>query len=230
MHPQLHRSWSRPQDLRGLGASRNLVLLDGRRVTDPTRYRIVHERARVWVEVLGELPGVRREALGPGLLPAAGDPAPAPIGYDRGTRLICDRPRTLPLLLLERSAHLPGEAPLAVLHIAVAEPGVTLSSHPGCGCDACDDGSEAVLEAIDSEVLAVVGGPFAMIRAPRWEARWHLDVSSSSGSSQDHEEVTALCRQLAMGEDAALPPGARAYAGGSWLGSPVARRTSGIVR
>lgn len=203
------------------------------RVSDPARYRIVHERARVWAEVLGELPGVSLEPLGPGLIPVAGGDAPlAPFRYDRGTRLVCDRPRTLPLLFLERSGGWPGEAQLAVLHIAVVEPGVTLSSHPGCCCDACDDGSEAVLGSIDSAVLAVVGGPFALIRAPRWEARWHLDGSSSGGdgAGPDHEEVTALCRRLAMGEDPTLPRGARAYAGGSWRGPPAALRTSGSVR
>lgn len=223
-----HPAWPRPRGFTDEPAEEEYS-----RVSDPARYRVVYERARVWAKVLGELPGVSLEPLGSGLLPVAGgDPPPAPFGYDRGTRLVCDRPRTLPLLLLERSGNAPGEAPLAVLYIAVVEPGVTLSSHPDCGCDACDDGSEAVLEAIDSEILAVVGGPFAMIRASRWEARWHLDGSSSGGDGRgpDHAKVVALGLRLAMGEEATLPRGARAYAGGSWLGSPAALRTSGSVR
>lgn len=73
------------------------------RVTDPDRHRVVHERARLWAEVLGELPGVSVERLGPGEISAEGSaPPPFTVAYERGLRVTCDRPGTLPLLLLER--------------------------------------------------------------------------------------------------------------------------------
>ena len=70
------------------------------RVSDPARYRIVHERARAWTELLSELPGVRSESM-----PSAPLDANGRLGsFDRGTRLTSDREGTLPLLLLERDA------------------------------------------------------------------------------------------------------------------------------
>ena len=184
------------------------------RVTDPARYRIVHERARVWTEVLAQLPGVRAESMPPAPL----DPD-RHLSFDRGTRLTSDHEGTLPLLLLERDAPTE-EGTLAVLHLAAVEPTVELAMHPDCGCDACDSGSADLLEAIDERVRHVVAGPLVILQNPRWQAQWHPDGSSSGGSGRgpDHDKVMDLCRRLAAGEDVRLPRKTRAFVGRSWLG------------
>lgn len=190
------------------------------RLTDPGRYRVVLERGRLWAQVLGELPGVSVEPLGPEEFPVElGDTRVPPIAYARGLRVRSDRPGTLPLLLLEREVAQDRDDALAVLHVCVARPDVQLTGQPDCGCDACDSGSADLLEAIDREVLVAVGGPFAIIRAARWEAMWHPDGASSGGRGRgpDHAEVVELCRRLAAGESPRLPRGARAYVGRSWL-------------
>lgn len=191
------------------------------RVSDPARYRIVHERARAWTELLSELPGVRSESM-----PSAPLDANGRLGsFDRGTRLTSDREGTLPLLLLERDAAITDHAgsdggpTLAVLHLAVAEPTVELAFHPDCGCDACDWGSADLLEAIDEAVRHVVAGPLVILEGPRWQAQWHPDGGSSGGAGRgpDHDRVMELCRRLTEGEDVRLPRRTRAFVGSSWL-------------
>jgi hypothetical protein len=72
-------------------------------VTDPARYRIVHARARAWVEALTALPDVEAETLPPAPLDRDGH-----LGrFDREVKLSSRRPDTLPLLLLERDAWSP---------------------------------------------------------------------------------------------------------------------------
>lgn len=190
------------------------------RCTDPGRYRVVHERGRLWAEVLGELPGVTVEETGPGGIPTlAGDPPLTPTPYERGLRVRCDRPGTLPLLLLERSVPQGDGQDQAVLHVCVGDPRAGLTSQPGCGCDACDDGSEAMLGAIDDQVLVAVGGPLAIVRGWEAHASWSPGGGGEGGTPAADPRITRdLCRRLAAGEDVAVPPGARAYVGRSWLG------------
>ncbi|UQS26546.1 DUF6226 family protein [Amycolatopsis thermalba] len=171
------------------------------RVTDPGRYRVVHARARVWAEVLGTQPGVSVEALAPGRL---GDGE----RFDRGARITSARPGTLPLLLLEQ------DAPLAVLHVGVVRPEIAVSVQPDCGCDACDWGSDDLLEAIDEAVTAAIG-PFVALHGRGWDAQWHPGGGSSSGTH--HERALELCRRLADGEDVPLPDGTEAHVGRSWF-------------
>lgn len=189
------------------------------RVTDPARYRIVHERARVWTQVLGAVPGVQVERLPPGPLDTDGH-----LGdFDRGVQISSEREGTLPLLLLERDAQVtggPDHSPgLAVLHLAIVEPTVSLELHPDCGCDACDTGSQDLLRAIDEALMAVVGGPFVTLRGRGWQADWHPGGGSSrsTGRGLDHDTLMDLCRRLAAGEDVRLPRGTRSFVGQSWF-------------
>ncbi len=186
------------------------------RVTEPARYRIVHARARVWANRLGDVPGVEVETLAPAPLDDEGH-----LGrYDRGVRLASHLPGTLPLLLLERDVRLPGlDASLAVLHISVVRPEIALEMLPDCGCDACDWGSGELLQAIDETIGHVVGGPFVALRATGWHAQWHPDGGSSghAGRGPDHAQVMELCRRLAGGQDVRLPKGTQAFVGRPWL-------------
>lgn len=184
------------------------------RVTDPDRYRIVHERARVWAQVLTALPGVRSESMPSGPLDADGHRGT----FDRGVRFTSDREGTLPLLLLERDAPLE-EGTVPVLHLAVADPPVELASQPDCGCDACDSGSLDLLEAIDEAISHVIAGPLVILQGKDWTAQWHPDGGSSGGAGRgpDHDRVMELCRRLTEGEDVRLPRRTRAFVGSSWL-------------
>jgi hypothetical protein len=186
------------------------------RVTEPERYRIVHARARVWADRLADLPGVAARALAPAPLDDEGH-----LGrFDRGVRLTSPRAGTLPLLLLERDARWPGvDASQAVLHISVVHPTVAVAMLPDCGCDACDYGSDDLLQAIDETIGTVVGGPFVVLRGSGWHALWHPDGGSSGGTERypDHRGLMELCRRLARGEHVRLPKGAKAYIGRPWI-------------
>lgn len=187
------------------------------RVTHSERYRIVHARARVWAQMVGDVPGVEVEALVPAALDDEGH-----LGrFDRGVRLTSSRPGTLPLLLLERDVPMPtGGASLAVLHISVVRPEVALQMLPDCGCDACDWGSDDLLGAIDETIGRVVGGPLVVMRGEGWHAQWHPDGGGSGGAGRrrrDHAHLMELCRRLAGGEDVRLPRDAEAFVGHSWL-------------
>lgn len=190
---------------------------DYSRLSDPGRYQVGPARARVWAELLGDQPGVKIEAL-----------APAPLDDDgrlgrfaRGVRLTPPNPDALPLLLLDRDAAVPAsEASLAVLHISVVEPPISVAMLPTCGCDACDGGSDHLLEAIDEIIGNVVGGPFVILRGRGWHAQWHQDGGSASGTGQDgldFTELMQLCRELAAGRDVPLPEGTQAYVGRPWF-------------
>jgi hypothetical protein len=187
------------------------------RLTNPERHRIVHARAHVWADVLRGVPGVEVESLPQALLGGHG----LLCRVVRGTRLTSPRPGTLPLLLLEQDTQLEGqEGSLAVLHISVVQPDIVLETLPDCGCDACDQGSDDLLAAIDEKIGRVVDGPFVALQGKRWHMHWHPDGASSTGTSGrvgDHAEHMEVCRMLAAGEEVRLPRGTTAYVGRSWL-------------
>lgn len=186
------------------------------RVTDPGRYGIVHSRARMWAERLGDLPEIQVENLSPAPLDAEGH-----LGlFDRGVRVASSRPGTLPLLLLERDAPLSDqEASLAVLHLSVERPEVAVAMLPDCGCDACDFGSDDLLDAIDEAVGDVIGGPFVALRGKGWHAQWHPGGGSSGGTPQrpDHAQLMDQCRRLASGQKVRLPGGTEVFVGRPWF-------------
>ncbi|MBO1752048.1 hypothetical protein J4G33_09560 [Actinotalea sp. BY-33] len=185
------------------------------RVTDPGRYRIVHERARVWAAVLAEVLGASVEEI----VPSTGrDGRPE---FDRGLRLTPQRRDALALLLLERDvAQDEADATLAVLEVCVTRPGVVVALQPDCGCDACDSGSQDLLEAVDAAVVDVVGGPFVVLQGRTWHAQWHPGggSASSDGRGPEFDVAFDLCRRLAAGETVHLPRHTEAFHGSSWLG------------
>jgi hypothetical protein len=186
------------------------------RVSDPHRYRITHLRAQVWTDVLSELPGVTIEELA-----AVREGRSGPDEwFDRGVMLTSSAPGTVPLLLLQQEVVVSaGEPALAVLQVSVVRPSMVLERWPDCGCDACDSGSDDLIEAIDETVAKVVNGPLVVLRGRGWQAQWDPDGGSSGGegTGPDHARVMDLCRRLADGRDVRLPAGTEAVVGRSWI-------------
>lgn len=108
----------------------------------------------------------------------------------------------------------------AGLRISVVRRELELLTVPGCGCDACDDGSDFLLREIDDTIGHVVGGPFVILRGKTWQAQWHPDggsYSPSSHSDPPYDRVLDWCRQLASGESPQLPTDIEKHVGCSWL-------------
>ncbi|MFW6599219.1 DUF6226 family protein [Propionibacteriaceae bacterium Y2011] len=190
------------------------------RVTEPGRYRIVHERARIWTQALTEVLDVTASQLAPGTWQGLGSLD----HFDRGVRLSAALPGTLDLVLLELDVVPfggPAGAVLPVLGISADRPDVSVTVQPDCGCDACDSGSADLLAAIDEPIMALIGGPYVILHAERWHAQWHPGggQSSSDGDGPDHRELMQLCVRLAAGESVELPHDATALIGRSWLSS-----------
>ncbi len=189
------------------------------RVTEPERYRIVQVRARAWARALRAVLEVEAEPLSPAPLDADGH-----LGhFDRGVRLTSPRPGTLALLLLERDAGIrQGAAVLPGLHISVDRPEISVKMLPDCGCDACDSGSEDLLQAIDETNISVVGGISVVLRGRSWQARcWPFGGSSGGGRrAPGHHQAMEWCRRLASGQRVRLPRGTEALVGHAWLDQP----------
>lgn len=185
------------------------------RVTNPERYRIVEARASLWAGTLGACSGIEVEPMAPDALGQAdlGD-------VTSGVRLRSTRRDTLPLLLLIRQVLTKAAAePMAVLRICVDQAPVILAEVPDCGCDACDSGSDNLLEAIDDIISGFVSEPSVMLRGPGWQADWRPDGGSSGGEGHgpDHHQMMHLCRRLSAGEPAPLPTGTEAFINPAWL-------------
>lgn len=172
------------------------------RCPDPGKYRIVAERADAWVAALSALGLGETEELAPSALPREGDDP-----WLRVTRVRPSRPGAAPLLIARRGF---GGASENLVAIGAGEPaGLLDPGLPDCGCDACDDGSQSLLAALDQAVLVVLGGGVLQVRSGDREVTRTFDGWSGSGSL----ERGAPERWLAGDH----PPGAAVLAGAPWL-------------
>ncbi|MFI0238727.1 DUF6226 family protein [Streptomyces sp. NPDC016845] len=131
------------------------------RCTHPEKYRVLAARAQAWTLALCES----------GL--AVAEEADNLVGLGRlgGDVSVVDVVRLRPV----RSGALPlvfGYAavdgvPRTALVVGAGEPAVRVGQLPDCGCDACDDGSDSLLAAVDELVTAVVTGAFVHVDAGR---------------------------------------------------------------
>ena len=142
------------------------------RVTEPERYRIVGARADAWVTVLIDAALARVDEVE--AVDWIGDrPAAASIGRHR--RLVPLRAGSIPLVFVTTGFAGPVDNGL---EIGAGDPAVRVGIHPDCGCDACDFGSDDLLEQIDDSVLDVVSGLFTY----RWKGDRRLRLGRSSTS------------------------------------------------
>jgi hypothetical protein len=149
------------------------------RTLDPAKYRIIGARAEAWACALESSGLARREPAAD--LTAAwrhdGDDVFWPPS-ERGEWLRPEVPHALPLLFALRSVHVGDNH----LDVGVGDPAVPLKSIPHCGCDACDTGSECLLEELDEAVMSVVSGAFVYSRMSDSEVRGWANGWSASGN------------------------------------------------
>jgi Family of unknown function (DUF6226) len=173
------------------------------RLSDPAKWRIIGARADAWEVALraGGLAEVERN------VPIRWEASPRTV-VSRADRLVPHAAGGLPLVLAR--SHL-GPVDDAGVTLGVGDPAVAITWIPDCGCDACDSGSQDVLDELDEAVVGVVSGAFrrlasgdrviTVIGTDRWSA-------SSTGSVR-----------FARGEVAEIlaePTGWREISGAPW--------------
>jgi hypothetical protein len=102
-----------------------------------------------------------------------------PVHPTRVERLLPTRAGCLTLTVLHTPIETCAEAALV---IAVGEPAVEVARLPDCGCDACDDGSQPLLDQLDGHLWHLVSGAFTRVEGG---GRWVM--SSEHGWSADGE-------------------------------------------
>lgn len=113
---------------------------------DPGKYGMVVDRCEAWAEVLEERgwAGVTRERMD---------------GEDWSITLRPARDGALPLRLRGAAWIFDsGRAPM--VEVEMGEERVPVGQQPDCACDACDRGSEGVLQSLDQAVFPVIDGSF----------------------------------------------------------------------
>lgn len=163
------------------------------RCPDPGKYRILAARGAAWVDVLTRLGLADEEAVDDEARAWRDEPR------DRETgRLVRLRPRrsgAIPLLFAFRAML---GVPDTVVDIGAGEPAVRLETVPDCGCDACDDGSEGILEVLDRQVLGVVSGDLVHVTTSAYTVMSVGDGWSAHGRTSrrrpDVERILADAR------------------------------------
>lgn len=126
------------------------------RVTDPAKWRIVGTRADAWMEALV---ATGSATVDPDARVAWVEPPPTVV---TSSALVVPRvPEGLPLVLARSRIDSVDDAGVS---LGVGQPAVLVGWIPDCGCDACDSGSEDVLDQLDEYLTAVVTGTFRHLR------------------------------------------------------------------
>ncbi|WP_406832365.1 DUF6226 family protein [Pedococcus sp. KACC 23699] len=126
------------------------------RVLDPDKYRLLGARWAAWVRVLTEA-GLAELKDGD-----AAEWHDLPGVVVTGTaRLVPSAAGALPLVVAHTRID---ETPDAGVAVGVGDPAWMVAVIPFCGCDACDDGSDPLVEELDDAVWGVVSGAFRLVR------------------------------------------------------------------
>jgi len=143
------------------------------RCLDPGKYRILAARAEAWTRALTGLDLATAEPLASADAPAAWRKGlPYDVSPTRALWLRPHRAGTQPLLISYRGVDGYDDT---IVMVSTGEPAVLRASLPFCGCDACDDGSESLLEQLDAAVVDVVNRQAVHVLTP------HGDVIGSAG-------------------------------------------------
>lgn len=180
------------------------------RCLDPWKYAVVLDRVEAWVSCLVERGLAEVVELGLPIRPAPADEVGNPdwllvphLALGRARRV---QPLLAPgLPLVVGSWDATDDRPAGVL-LAAGSPAVPIQDVPDCGCDACDDGSDPLLQVVDETLLHVLDGSLRMrVEAGTTSARWSGGGQSSTVYGDDRRARRAV-----------LGPDPHEYAGSPW--------------
>lgn len=179
------------------------------RCLDPNKYRILDTRIEAWVETLARLNiAAAREAPLHGAPWAGGFRAP-----DQLDRIWRIEPNTSGGLVLLLARTVVDGDPFGV-DVGIDDPTGSpsapafLDTIPACGCDACDDGSDAVLEILDGWFLTVARG--GVLHASDGERRMTRTIDGWQSTGDIDESWLDATAQP-------LPAGPHRWSGKPWL-------------
>ena len=170
------------------------------RLSDAAKWRIVGARAEAWVAALVDagLASVERDAD----VEWSTEP---PTCVMRASRLVPLTGGALPLVIA--SSRL-GDLDDAGTTLGAGDPAVCVAFIPDCGCDACDSGSQDVVDELDVYVESVVTGKFRRLSSGDRE----ITVRGEHGWS-----ASGSFRRGEVAEVIADPSGWDEVSGSSWL-------------
>jgi hypothetical protein len=133
------------------------------RLSDPAKWRIVGARADAWCTALVEM----------GLATVEQDAAvrwevPPTTIVARTDRVVPRQEGAIPLLV---GRHRLDDVDDVGVTLGVGDPAARMVWIPDCGCDACDSGSQDVLDELDEHMRSVVTGAFRLLRSGSREIR-----------------------------------------------------------
>lgn len=153
------------------------------RLLDPGKYRLLGARFEAWAQALESMGLCRRFAA------ADVDWVDLPTVAVTRTERLDPHPGALSLIVVHSRIDDCAEAGLV---LGVGSPARAVANLPGCGCDACDDGSEALLEDLDDTMWGLVSGAYREVREGDRFARSLGDRGSGQGLADgDHERWLA---------------------------------------
>lgn len=185
-------------------AGRDVAEEEYSRVTDPGKYLVLHARVEAWVRALARLDMATTVDIPPSPWQ---DAVRGPDGWRRVRQVTPARPGALGLLVAET---LVDGAPFGIdlgLGSAAHAP-VHLDSVPSCGCDACDSGSDDLLETLDGWFLSVARGGVVHARSGASRVSRTADGWQGTGDGQPFD--TWL-------DEAAEAPGVLRLVGAPWM-------------
>lgn len=141
------------------------------RLTDPAKWRIVGARVDAWATALGDL------AIATVERDAAAEWAHRPGATISRTDVIS--PGAAGALTISV-----GRTVLGGVLIGVGAPADWLALVPDCGCDACDSGSAAELDVVDTWMTAVASGTLRRLRRGTSTVTIADGIRSGSGTSR----------------------------------------------
>jgi Family of unknown function (DUF6226) len=173
------------------------------RVTNESRWRIIGARADAWIEALvqRDLATVERDT--------AQRWTEAPRTVVTRTDLVTPTSEgCLPLVVCRSRIE---DIPDAGVTLGVGNPAIVVTFIPDCGCDACDSGSQDVIEQLDSFIRPIVTGEFRSLRRGKRSIMVTEDGCRQSSNIRLRDGVDRIL---------ADPVGWDEVSGPSWLTGP----------